>query len=323
MAGIESKTDEQYREEAANGLMEFAPEFWKTKEEALEKIDQLVAESNGTRTYESIAHDYEVWNAEPKDPNNEPGPTLGSNYNTYTYITGMAITGDNKTVGENNKINGSNEKKTGFDPFLAKNEIEDLDAYGLSFTWTFDANIRRYYEVLKKIWCSPKAVECSKKIFLSLENCCIDADNIYWKLTDAAIKAYNTVAAVHGVPLFPENGYDGGTEHKTETEYVLKESTDDGIVGMNKNEVAEITVSFMNWITTDLIVRLEETPVNFSLFDPNGEQQASFKASIQKQIEDIKAMVQSISAEVLACVETEVDQTELSAKQSADELSGN
>jgi hypothetical protein len=89
---------------------------------------------------------------------------------------------------------------------------------------------------------------------------------------------------------------------------------------MNKKEVSEVTNFFVNHIKNDVIKALEETPMDISLFDPDGSQQSAFKDIIKKLVEMCKDLVEKISSKVETCVGEDIDRVQLSARQSAETL---
>ncbi len=211
---------------------------------------------------------------------------------------------------------------TGLNPVEAKKQINDVLCHGLSIVMDLENSVNSYYMILNKIWFSPQAVSFSMDIFPELVNCYIDICNAYWKICDSAQDAYNKVAAAHGIETINDFEDTGAEEHVTISNHILKEVSDNGIVGMNKKEVEEITTLFLNHLENDIIKSLEETPLNISLFDPNGSQQAAFRDIIKNLVESLKTLINDISTKLKNCVDDDTNRIELSARQSAEVLGG-
>ena len=209
---------------------------------------------------------------------------------------------------------------TGLDPAKVQSQIEEFFSKGMSFCVALSTNTSTYYKILEKIWCSPNAVQFSKKIFPELENCQIDVSNYYWKIAAAATKAYNTIAAANGLDTISGVVDEGAEAHVTDAKYVLKDVSESGIVGMNKEQVKEVTDGFVHYLDTDLITILEETPLDIAFYDPDNSLKTEYRNSIIKLIELVKEVINDISSETSAYVEKEVDAVELSAKKSVETL---
>ena len=212
---------------------------------------------------------------------------------------------------------------TGFSPDKAFEEIRNISIYGVDVGLMLDSSTYEYYKCLKQIWCSPKAVDFSKRVFLKLEKCCDNLFYFYEQLVLSLQSAYNTIATANGME--PLNYYEdkGPLEEITETEKVLLSVSPTGIVGMNKTEVQDITNQFCNYIKTDVKTEIEKTPLTVSFYDPGEEVIIAYKERVNNIVNNLITVIDELAAEITTIIQEEVDTAQISAKAAAEAISNN
>ena len=211
---------------------------------------------------------------------------------------------------------------TGLNPAEAKANIDAFVNAMNEVAMIFLNGGNALFGNLRETWCSPRAVEFGDKYSYVLY------DSTFTAIKDAAMliarnaeTAYNTISIANGggylganygsQPVPSIQGYFGN----------LNETGTSGIVGMNLMQVQLALVVYGEAVEKGLNA-LAAVPTNIAFYDPNGEQQATYKAEIEKVKNNLEETINSMLDEIEAAMETEQNSLILAKESATDALSG-
>ncbi len=223
------------------------------------------------------------------------------------------------------------EDMTGLNPQEVQQQIINFYWKALGIGIGFQNDCNHYSDSLITAWCSPKAVEFQKK-FDRIYVIGYNIDALASQIAQSAVSAYNIVARIQGLePLNIEEMNFNATNPKRISRNLrdaydhpnlenFKEVSDSGVVGMNVGLV-KVARSLFEQKVKEMINKLNDLPLDISLYDPEGSQKEAYKKAIQTMIDDIEERVRDAHAFIEDAIQTEQDTIMLAKQQATDVLS--
>ena len=236
---------------------------------------------------------------------------------------------------------------TGFNPEVARQNIQSFVlatvTAGSSLLKAL-SNLIDENSGLKKIWCSPKAVEFSNTYMPQLFETAGEFLKEGMAAYQGAVQAYNIVAANNGLapmqdllgdPNSPIGNaaslLNSGEQFSNVASQLGFDSSvsllyaahpDNGAVGMNIEKVRVVLDTFKTEIFEALKL-FDSIPTVIALYDTDGSQQNAFKVNVSKFkgkfIEIFMSMIQAIES----AINTETNNIKLAKEQSTEALQAN
>lgn len=204
----------------------------------------------------------------------------------------------------------------GLNPARAKQQIEELNGNLTSIQNTFVANTQDYLSNLKDLWYSPKAVEFSQDIIVTLNEVDDELKKLTTDIIDDACGAFNILASAHGtsrISVFP--GPFSSSQYQN-----CKEIDPSGNVGMRIKDV--------NILTTDYIAQLgnlnnslQNVPKNISFYDTEGNLAGLFSTKVDKVKSLINDSINYINQKLAQSINEQIELSEQGVSNAADLLS--
>ncbi len=241
---------------------------------------------------------------------------------------------------------------TGLNPEKARNDIDSFYNATLKITNDMSQAMGAFLSDdvgIKRVWCSPKAVEFSKNYIPRYYR--IVAEFVQYTMSTCrnAIRSYNRMARVNG--LQPYNGIvqdvldvlskasgdnTVATDAVTGNNYLraaeLLESgaasvfypshPESGIVGMNITSVQEAINIFTKEVE-NIIKEFDEIPSDLALYDENNSQQIAYTTNITRLKNCFSSECSNILTALNTAMSEEIFDTRLAYQQSVDTLQVN
>jgi len=212
---------------------------------------------------------------------------------------------------------------TGLNPSEAKSNIDAFVNAMNATAMIFLNGGNALFGNLKETWCSPRAVEFGDKFSYKLyDNTVAAIEDAARLIARNAETAYNTISIANGGGSLGANYGSQPTQGSQGYFGSLKESGASGIVGMNMMQVELALVVYGEAVEKGLAA-LAAVPTNIAFYDPNGEQQATYKAEIEKVKNTLEETINSMLDEIEAAMETEHNSLVLAKENATSALSGN
>lgn len=208
---------------------------------------------------------------------------------------------------------------TGFNPSLAKSNIEDFNQQGYYRYLDLGEEYWALFNDLSTNWASPKAQEFDNTYRPKINELLDKFIALIGSTVESAVNAYNTVASAHGA------GTVGGIEQSyvpTFGEFPKLLAEIDGVVGMEISHVRDNIMPLMKSKINHVVELMNEIPTAIALYDDENGQQHAYETHIKEIVSKIESTNNEVFSAIDSAITTEVDAI-IKAKQAAtDTLAG-
>lgn len=210
---------------------------------------------------------------------------------------------------------------TGLNPSVAKANIDAFVRAMKAVAMTFLDGGNALFNSLEKTWCSPKAAEFADAYSGSLYEATVtDIETAAMTIARNAETAFNTVSLANGGPSLGANYGEQPSPSIYNYFGQLKEASESGIVGMNVMQV-QLALTVYGDVVEKGLAELDAVPTAIALYDPDGSQQAAYKAEIQKVKENLTEKINSMLDVIEDAMETEQNNITLAKDNATGSLS--
>lgn len=229
-----------------------------------------------------------------------------------------------------------NDGFTGFNPELAKKNIQDYNEEVLNLIIALRQGFGYLFSELKYKWCSPKAVHFANEFIPKICQCDIDITTANYNIMLNAKEAYNLMARANGSGLIVldedivssdahpiESNVNGREEFLASYGILPLEPSHpiNGGVGMNiqlvKSVIHEFELKMVNALDS-----LRSLPTEIALFDAENAQQYAYKSTINRFVDRYEHLFGEILDAIKNDIELEQDNILLAKKQATESLNG-
>ncbi len=206
------------------------------------------------------------------------------------------------------------EGMTGFNPSLAKSQINDFVVQAKAANWKLSEAYTNFINELCFYWASPVAKQFSIDYNKKIEDLVFEFGELIKSTQFAATNAYNSAAAAHGLPGISE--YSDEIHIGFDCPELFESKV--GAVGMNVEVVRnEVLPSFLSAMR-EAFSTIEHLPRSIALYDDENGQMYAYSVRIGNFITKVNETAEAIIGEIQSALETETVNI-LMAKQNATE----
>ena len=208
---------------------------------------------------------------------------------------------------------GSADGWTGFDPNAVQAEILNFQEYMNTIIVDYSNDFNMFNEQLFKSWASEKAVEFNSHLE-ALSSIRLNFATSTNDILQSAIQAAAHMATANGATFALSANISG-----INTPYMLLAEERDGIKGMNIT-LAKADLDQFDSSCQDILNRLADAPIQFSLFDPGSELITAYKTIINNLVTSLTEELNQAVAAMESAFETEEMSIRLGKTQAEQQL---